>query len=251
MEIEIKDFNKLNLGPYKEQANKKREFYREYCTKVHKDYAVKTLSYEDWRDWRWNVEHQERTRADEKWFAHQVGGTIKGTGKKDWTDENGEEFKKDFGDGYVGEKVEPGKNNFDGKVTYQDKDLNEVAFQQYRPNDPIGFICLLNGHDPKDYTLFVIPKAVLLEMKKYKILKTGKLGGAHTTGIYENMTIQEKVNSLGNQMLPPISFSIKRSNKNNPNEAKHFQYIMDNHRFRLNEVKDYILNFDHTKEIVL
>lgn len=241
----------MNLGPYKQRAKEKRDFYLKYCTAEHKEYATKTLSYVDWRDWRWNVEHQERTRADEKWFAYQVGGTIEGTGKKKWQDESGKIFQKDFGDGFIGNKVIPGENNFDVKVTYQDKEINEISFQQYRPNDPIGFICLLNGHDPNDYTLFVIPKKVLLEMKKDKIYKTGKLGGAHTTGIYENMTLQEKIDSLSNVNLPPISFSIKRFNKNNPDEAKHFRYLMDNHRIRLNEVKEYILKFDHNKKILL
>lgn len=241
----------MNLGPYKKRAEEKRQFYKDYCTPAHKEYAQATLDYQDWRDWRWNVEHQERTRADEVWFAKQVGGQIEGTGKKKWRDESGKEFTKDFGDGFVGDKINPGRNNFDVKVTYQEKELNEIGFQQYRPNDPIGFICLLNGYDPKDYTLFVMPKKVLLEMKKDKILKTGKLGGAHTTGIYENMSVQEKLDSLKNHQLPPISFNVKRSNKNNTNEAKQFEYIMDNHRLRLNEVKDYILNFDHNKEILL
>lgn len=199
-----------------------------------------SLSYQDWYDYRITISHQMATRADEKWFANAVGGDTKGTGKQYW-----EPFSRevDIGDGYCGDSLIPGKNNYDLKVTFKErKVIDSIGFQQYRPADPIAFYAALMGTGPKDYTLIIVPKDVAFRMKVDKIAKTGKLGSAHGTGLYDKMTTEEKIAvmqeavSTGKSCV--IGFDVKKNSS-----KEDFELLMDTYRMRLDDVYSFIKNY--------
>ena len=200
-----------------------------------------SYSYEDWYDWRILFSHQQATRGDEKWFANAIGGNTEGTGKQWWEPFNRE---VDVGDGYVGNAIAVGKNNYDLKVTYQERNsITKIGFQQYRPADPIPFYAAFMGTSKTDYTLIIVPKGIALRMKSDKILKTGKLGSAHGTGLYDKMTTEEKLqvlteaNSSGKSCV--VGFEVtKRTQKDD------FELLMDKYRMKLDDVSDFILNYN-------
>lgn len=202
------------------------------------------LSYQDWYDYRETLSHQMRTRADEVWFAKQVNGKIEGTGKKYY-----EPMSRtvDLGDGFCGAELQIGKNNYDLKVTYQERSkITAIGFQQYRPSDPVAFYAAMMGVSPEDYTLIIVPSDVAEKMKLDKILKTGKLGSAHGTGVYDQMTTEEKLKVITGAKLagknPVLSFSVnKKSNKDD------FELLMDKYRMRLEDVSNFILNYTANK----
>jgi hypothetical protein len=180
------------------------------------------------------------TRADEKWFAKQVNGSTEGTGKQWW-----EKFSRevDIGDGFCGDVLIPGTNNYDLKVTFKErKTVNSIGFQQYRPADPIAFYAALMGTGPKDYTLIIVPKDVAFKMKIDKITKTGKLGSAHGTGLYDKMSTEEKINVLveanatGKSCV--IGFDVKKSQS-----KEDFELLMDSYRMKFEEVSSFITNY--------
>ena len=222
---------------YKELAIHLQEFQKAYKHLKDEDYQ---REYSDWYRFRFCLSHQKKTRADEVWFAKQVNGKIEGTGKKYY-----EPMKRtvDLGDGYCGSELLVGKNNFDLKVTYQERpEIKAIGFQQYRPSDPVAFYAAMMGVSPMDYTLIIVPSDVAEKMKLDKILKTGKLGSAHGTGIYDQMTTEEKLNVITGAKIggksPVLSFSVtKKSNKED------FELLMDNYRMRLEDVSAFILNY--------
>jgi len=198
------------------------------------------FSYEKWYNFRFCHSHQKATRGDEKWFAKQVGGSTEGTGKQWW-----EAFSRevDIGDGFCGDTLIPGTNNYDLKVTFKERsNINSVGFQQYRPADPIAFYAALMGTGPKDYTLIIVPKDVALRMKLDKILKTGKLGSAHGTGLYDQMTTEEKLNVINEAVTTGkscvIGFDVKKSSS-----KEDFELLMDKYRMRLDAVSDFIKGY--------
>lgn len=203
------------------------------------------LSYEDWYDYRLCLSHQMATRADEKWFARKVGGSTEGTGKQWW-----EPFSRevDIGDGFCGSVLIPGKNNYDLKVTFKERKIvNSIGFQQYRPADPIAFYAALMGHSPKEYTLVIVPKDVALSMKIDKIRKTGKLGSAHGTGLYDQMSTEEKMkvileaSTTGKSCV--VGFDVKQSA--NP---KDFELLMDKYRMKFEDVSNFIEKYNKAPE---
>ncbi len=223
---------------YKELAKQIRDCQKKYKKLTDSEYH---LPYTDWYDFRIAcLSHQKRTRADEVWFAKQIGANIKGSGKQ-WSDKHNR--KVDFGDGYIGSTIGPGINNYDLKVTYQERpEIKAIGFQQYRPADPVAFYAAMMGVSPTDYTLIIVPSDVAYRMKQDKISKTGKLGSAHGTGIYDQMTTDEKRSILkeskdqGKSIV--VSFSVnKKSNKDD------FEFLMDRYRMRFDDVSDFITNY--------
>ena len=201
------------------------------------------FSYEKWYEFRYNHTHQKATRGDEKWFANRVGGSTEGTGKQWW-----EPFSRevDIGDGFCGPVLVVGKNNYDLKVTFQERNsITSIGFQQYRPADPIAFYASLMGTGPKNYTLIIVPKDVAFRMKIDKILKTGKLGSAHGTGLYDNMSTDEKVNviteavSSGKSCV--IGFDVKQKSS-----KEDFELLMDEYRMTFDEVTNFIQTYNST-----
>jgi hypothetical protein len=198
------------------------------------------MPYEDWYDYRFCHSHQKATRGDEKWFAQQIGGSTDGTGKQWW-----EPFARevDIGDGFCGDTLIPGTNNYDLKVTFKERGkIDAIGFQQYRPADPIAFYAALMGTGPKDYTLIIVPKDVALRMKLDKILKTGKLGSAHGTGLYDQMTTEEKMNVITEAVTTGkscvIGFDVKkRSSKED------FEILMDQYRMKFEDVSGFIRDY--------
>jgi hypothetical protein len=217
---------------YKELAKEIRDF-----RKSAKNNLTHKYSYEEWYDFRICLSHQMATRADEKWFANQINGSTDGTGKQWW-----EKFNRevDIGDGFCGDTLEPGVNNYDLKVTFLERNVIEkIGFQQYRPADPIAFYAAFMGTGPKDYTLIIVPKDVALRMKLDKILKTGKLGSAHGTGLYDKMTTEEKMNVITEASATGkscvVSFDVqKKSSKQD------FELLMDSYRMPLDSVSEFI-----------
>lgn len=199
-----------------------------------------SYSYEDWYDWRMLFSHQQATRGDEKWFANAIGGNTEGTGKQWWEPFNRE---VDVGDGFCGESLIVGVNNYDLKVTFKERNkIDAIGFQQYRPADPIAFYAALMGTGPKDYTLIIVPKDVALRMKLDKILKTGKLGSAHGTGLYDQLSVEEKVkviteaSTTGKSCV--VGFDVKlRSSKAD------FELLMDKYRMKFDAVSDFISHY--------
>jgi hypothetical protein len=222
---------------YKDLARELRKWQKENKTIPASCYA---LPYSEWYHYRTCLSHQKKTRADEVWFAQQVGGEIAGTGKQ-WSEELGREV--DFGDGFCGDVIQPGINNYDLKVTYQERnDIKAIGFQQYRPADPVAFYAAMMGVSENDYTLIIVPSDVAFKMKVDKIAKTGKLGSAHGTGLYDGLSTEEKINVLREAKLigksSVLSFSVnKKSNKED------FELLMDKYRMRLNEVSNFIKNY--------
>ncbi len=203
-----------------------------------------SLSYEDWYDYRITISHQMATRADEKWFAVKVGGRTEGTGKQYW-----KPFARevDIGDGFCGPVLIPGENNYDLKVTFKERNsIDCIGFQQYRPADPIAFYAALMGTGPTDYTLIVVPKDIALRMKISKIEKTGKLGSAHGTGLYDKMTTEEKKNVIieaattGKSCV--IGFDVKKNSS-----KEDFELLMDNYRMRFEDVHPFITTYKSTQ----
>lgn len=199
------------------------------------------LPYQDWYHLRNCISHQKKTRGDEYWFANQVGGNIKGSGKQFYEPFN---RKVDFGDGYIGDTIEPGVNNYDLKVTFQDRpQIKQIGFQQYRPADPVAFYAAFMGTNENDYTLIVVPSDVALQMKIGKIERTGNLGSAHGTGLYDEMTTEQKVQvlteakSTGKSSV--LSFSV-----NQGSDREDFDMLMDNYRMRLEDVAGFISNYN-------
>jgi hypothetical protein len=198
------------------------------------------MSYEDWYDFRFCHSHQKATRGDEKWFARQIGGSTEGTGKQWW-----EPFSRevDIGDGFSGNILIPGTNNYDLKVTFRERSsIDAIGFQQYRPADPIAFYAALMGTGPKNYTLIIVPKDVALRMRLDKILKTGKLGSAHGTGLYDQMTTQEKMNVINEAVVTGkscvIGFDVKKKSS-----KVDFELLMDKYRMKFDEVSNFINNY--------
>jgi len=219
---------------YKEIAKYLRQWRKEN-TKINYD-----LPYTEWYHYRDCLSHQRRTRADEVWFAQQVGGGRDNVGKQ-WFETLGRVV--DVGDGYIGESIIPGVNNFDLKVTYQDRpNITTIGFQQYRPADPIAFYASMMGASPKDYTLIIVPSDIAFKMKVDKITKTGRLGSAHGTGLYDNLTIEEKINVLNEAKLigksSVLSFAV-----NKISDKKDFELLMDKYRMRLNDVAEFIKGY--------
>ena len=224
---------------YKELAQNVRTF-----RKTHNPSDGIHLPYEDWYDFRVCLSHQMATRADEKWFARQVGGSTDGTGKQWW-----EPFARevDIGDGFCGDTLIPGTNNYDLKVTFKERGkIDSVGFQQYRPADPIAFYAALMGTGPKDYTLIIVPKDVALRMKLDKILKTGKLGSAHGTGLYDQMTTEQKMNVITEAVTTGkscvVGFDVKKSSS-----KEDFEILMDQYRMKFEDVSNFILNYTANK----
>ena len=200
-----------------------------------------TLSYEDWYDYRITISHQMATRADEKWFANKVGAKTDGVGKQYW-----EPFSRevDIGDGYFSPVLVIGENNYDLKVTFKERNyIDSIGFQQYRPADPIAFYAALMGTGPKDYTLIIVPKDVAFRMKIDKIAKTGNLGSAHGTGLYDKMTTEEKINvvqeavSTGKNCV--IGFDVKKKSS-----KEDFELLMDKYRMKFDDVQSFITNYN-------
>lgn len=198
------------------------------------------LSYEDWYDFRFLHTHQRATRGDEKWFAKRVNGSTEGTGKQWW-----EPFSRevDIGDGFCGETLIAGTNNYDLKVTFKERNtISSIGFQQYRPADPIAFYAALMGTGPKHYTLIIVPKDIALRMKVDKILKTGKLGSAHGTGIYDQLTVDEKVKVITEAAATGkscvVGFDVKKSSS-----KEDFELLMDKYRMTFDDVSDFICNY--------
>jgi hypothetical protein len=222
---------------YKELARELRKWQKANKTIPADCYA---LPYSEWYHYRTCLSHQKKTRADEVWFAQQVGGTIEGTGKQ-WSNTLNREV--DFGDGFCGDSILPGVNNYDLKVTYQERpEIKAIGFQQYRPADPVAFYASMMGTSENDYTLIIVPSDVAERMKLDKILKTGKLGSAHGTGLYDNMTTEEKLNVMSEAKLlgksAVLSFSVnKKSN------TEDFELLMDQYRMRLDAVSDFIKGY--------
>lgn len=199
-----------------------------------------SLPYQDWYYVRLCISHQKATRGDEYWFANQVGGNIKGSGKQFYEPFN---RKVDLGDGYIGDEIIPGVNNYDLKVTFQDRpQIKQIGFQQYRPADPVAFYAALMGTNELDYTLIVVPSEVALQMKIDKIKRTGNLGSAHGTGLYDEMTTEQKVQvlteakSTGKSSV--LSFAV-----NQGSDREDFDMLMDNYRMRLEDVAGFISNY--------
>jgi len=199
-----------------------------------------SMSYEDWYDFRFNQSHQKATRGDEKWFANQVGGSTEGTGKQWW-----EPFSRevDIGDGFCGTTLIPGVNNYDLKVTFKERNkIDSIGFQQYRPADPIAFYAALMGTGPKDYTLIIVPKDVALRMKLDKILKTGKLGSAHGTGLYDQLSIEEKMKVITEAATTGkscvVGFDVKKTSSKDD-----FELLMDKYRMTFNKVFNFISTY--------
>jgi len=199
-----------------------------------------SMIYSDWYDYRICLSHQMATRADEKWFSTQIGGETEGTGKQMY-----EPFgkKMDLGDVYCGNSLLPGINNIDLKVSFKEKkNIDSIGFQQYRPADPIAFYAAFMGVTPKDYVLIMVPKDVAFKMKLNKIVETEKLGSAHGTGIYDSLTIEDKLKvmedarSSGKSCV--LSFDIKKSQNKDD-----FELLMDKFRMKLDDVKDFVLNY--------
>jgi hypothetical protein len=220
---------------YKDLAKNIRTF-----RKTNKPEAGLSLPYEDWYDFRLCLSHQMATRADEKWFAKQVSGSTEGTGKQWW-----EPFSRevDIGDGFCGDSLIAGVNNYDLKVTFKERaKIDSVGFQQYRPADPIAFYAALMGTGPKDYTLIIVPKDVAFKMKLDKILKTGKLGSAHGTGLYDQMTTEEKQNVIIEAVTTGkscvVGFDVKKSSS-----KEDFELLMDKYRMTFDKVSDFIQNY--------
>ena len=208
--------------------------------KTHKIENGFGFNYQDWYDWRMLFSHQQATRGDEKWFARAVGGSTEGTGKQWWEPFNRE---VDIGDGFVGSALIAGTNNYDLKVTYKERaKIDSVGFQPYRPADPIAFYAALIGAGPRDYTLIIVPKDVAFKMKVEKIAKTGKLGSAHGTGLYDKMSTDEKINVLveanRNGKSCVIGFDVKQSS-----DKENFELLMDKYRMRLEDVSTFISNY--------
>ena len=223
---------------YKELAKEIRSFRKNANANLTCE-----LSYEEWYDYRICLSHQKATRADEKWFAKQIGGSTEGTGKK-WWDKFSREV--DIGDGFCGNELSAGVNNYDLKVTFLERNIIEqIGFQQYRPADPIAFYAAFMGTGSKDYTLIIVPKDVALQMKLDKILKTGKLGSAHGTGLYDKMSTVEKMKVIteasetGKSCV--VSFDIKKKSS-----KKDFELLMDCYRMKLENVSNFILNYNNT-----
>jgi hypothetical protein len=225
---------------YKELAKQLRK-WRKANTEIDYD-----LPYSDWYYYRDCLSHQKRTRADEVWFARSVGGGQDNIGKQ-WSDVLGREV--DVGDGYIGESILPGVNNYDLKVTYQERPIiTGIGFQQYRPADPIAFYAAMMGVSPEDYTLIIVPSDVAFRMKVDKISKTGKLGSAHGTGLYDNLTTEEKVNVLKEAKLigksSVLSFAV-----NKKSDKEDFELLMDKYRMRLDDVADFIKGYKETNGV--
>ena len=223
---------------YKELSREIRKWQK--ANKTIPEVRGYDLPYSEWYHYRTCLSHQKKTRADEVWFARQVGGTIEGTGKQ-WSDKLNREV--DFGDGFCGDSIAPGTNNYDLKVTYQERpEIKAIGFQQYRPADPVAFYASMMGTSENDYTLIIVPSDVAERMKLDKILKTGKLGSAHGTGLYDNMSTAEKLNVMSEAKLlgksAVLSFSVnKKSNKED------FELLMDKYRMRLDEVSNFIKGY--------
>jgi len=220
-------------------AKQTREFRANHKVLTEKEYS---LPYNKWYDFRICLSHQKATRADEVWFARQIGASISGTGKKYY-----EKLRRevDLGDGYVGDTLIPAKNNYDLKVTYQETDkITEIGFQQYRPADPIGFYVAFKGISKNKNTIIVVPNEVAYKMKREKIEKTGRLGSAQGTGYYKDLTTEALLSAFegakdGSKGMV-ISFSVKeKSDKDN------FELLMDEHQVKIDDVADYINNYKH------
>lgn len=199
-----------------------------------------SLPYTDWYYLRLCISHQKATRGDEYWFAEQVGAKIKGSGKQFY-----EPFNRqvDLGDGYIGDTIEPGVNNYDLKVTFQDRPVvDKVWFQQYRPADPVAFYAVFMGTSDSDYTLIVVPSEVALKMKIGKIARTGRLGSAHGTGLYDDLTTEEKIAVLTEAKATGkssvLTFAVNKS------DTEDFELLMDNYRMRLEDVPTFIQNYN-------
>lgn len=204
---------------------------------VELDYS---LPYTEWYYLRLCISHQKATRGDEYWFAKQVGGTIEGSGAQFYEPFN---RKVDLGDGFIGDTIQPGVNNYDLKVTFQDRPvINQIGFQQYRPADPVAFYAAFMGTNDSNYTLLIVPSDVALKMKIDKIERTGNLGSAHGTGLYDDMTVDQKIavlteaKSTGKSSV--LSFAV---NKNSDKDD--FEMLMDNYSMRLEDVADFIKNY--------
>lgn len=198
------------------------------------------MPYEEWYHFRLCQSHQRATRGDEKWFAKQVKGSTEGTGKQWW-----EPFSRevDVGDGFCGDKLIIGVNNYDLKVTFKERfEIDSIGFQQYRPADPIAFYAALMGTGPKDYTLIIVPKDVAFRMKIDKILKTGKLGSAHGTGLYDQLSVDEKIKVITEAATTGkscvIGFDVKKSSS-----KEDFELLMDRYRMKFDQVSDFICNY--------
>jgi len=216
-------------------ANQIRQFRKNTKPEIGYD-----LPYEDWYDFRICLSHQMATRADEKWFAKRINAKTDNTGKQWW-----EPFSRevDIGDGYCGDNIIPGRNNYDLKVTFKERNsIDCIGFQQYRPADPIAFYAALMGTGSKNYTLIIVPKDVALRMKLDKIIKTGKLGSAHGTGLYDKMTTEEKVKviteaaSSGKSCV--VGFDVKKTSS-----KEDFELLMDKFRMNFEDVHSFINNY--------
>ena len=200
-----------------------------------------SLSYQQWYYLRLCISHQKATRGDEQWFAQRVGGRTEGSGKQFWEPMN---RTVDLGDGYIGDAIQPGVNNYDLKVTFQDRPtIRQIGFQQYRPADPVAFYAAFMGTSDQDYTLIIVPADVALKMKIDKIKRTGNLGSAHGTGLYDTMTTEQKVNVLleakASGKSSVLSFAVNKST-----EREDFDLLMDEYRMRLEDVADFITNYN-------
>lgn len=200
-----------------------------------------SLPYINWYYLRLCISHQKATRGDEQWFANQVGANIKGSGKQFYEPFN---RKVDLGDGYIGDTIIPGKNNYDLKVTFRDRpEIKQIGFQQYRPADPVAFYAAFMGTNDSDYTLVIVPSEVALQMKIDKIQKTGNLGSAHGTGLYDEMTTAAKVKvlteakSTGKSSV--LSFAVNKGS-----DKDDFEMLMDKYRMRLEDVSNFIGNYN-------
>jgi hypothetical protein len=219
---------------YKELAKHLRA-WRKKNVKIDYD-----LPYSDWYYYRDCLSHQKRTRADEVWFARAVGGGQENIGKQ-WSESLNREV--DVGDGYIGQAIIPGLNNYDLKVTYQERSvISKIGFQQYRPADPIAFYAAMMGTAAEDYTLIIVPSDVAFKMKVDKIQRTGKLGSAHGTGLYDKLSTEEKINVLKEAKLigksSVLSFAV-----NKKSDKEEFDLLMDKYRMRLDDVADFIKGY--------
>ena len=203
-------------------------------------------SYQEWYHLRNCLTHQKRTRGDEQWFAKKVGANIKGSGKQFYEPYN---RKVDFGDGYIGEEIDPGKNNYDLKVTFQDREeITGIGFQQYRPADPVAFYAALMGPNDKDYTLILIPSEEVLQIKINKIERTGNLGSAHGTGLYDSLSTAEKVKVLTEAKSSGKS-AVLQFQVNKKSDREDFEMLMDKYRMRLEDVSGFIKGYKKKYEI--
>lgn len=133
------------------------------------------------------IKPKQAEKLMEPFVANKLGG--RKITKKD--KQSNPEYKGDWGDITIGDKVILGKNNYELKASMDEKENKKVGGGQMRYYDNVAGYIFFQGRGPNNYDLFFITKDDLIKEERERIINGGGLTSSQGTGKWEKENSKE------------------------------------------------------------